>query len=99
MYSVEQSSTFRAWLNDLRDGLARVRITAKIIMAREGNLGDCESVGDGVHEMRVHVGPGYRLYFVHRGQRMIFLLLGGNKSSQSRDIKRAKAMAAEIEKE
>lgn len=99
MYSVEQSSTFRAWLNDLRDGLARVRITAKIIMAREGNLGDCESVGDGVHEMRVHVGPGYRLYFAHRGQRMIFLLLGGNKSSQSRDIKRAKAMAAEIEKE
>jgi len=68
-------------------------------MAKEGNLGDCEPVGDGVHEMRVHVGPGYRLYFVYRGNRVIFLLLGGNKSSQSRDIKRAKAMADEIDKE
>lgn len=99
MYSVEQSKTFKAWLNDLRDGVARVRITARIVMAKEGHLGDCEPVGDGVHEMRVHVGPGYRLYFVHRGERIIFLLLGGNKSSQSRDIKRAKAMAEEIDKE
>lgn len=99
MYSVEQSKTFRAWLNDLRDGLARVRITARIVMAKEGNLGDCEPVGDGVHEMRVHVGPGYRLYFVHRGQRMIFLLMGGDKASQRRDIKRAKEMAEALDKE
>jgi len=99
MYSIEQSKTFKSWLNDLRDGMARVRITARIVMAKEGNLGDCGPVGDGVHEMRVHVGPGYRLYFVHRGERIIFLLLGGNKSSQSRDIKRAKAMAEEIDKE
>ena len=68
-------------------------------MAKEGNLGDCEPVGDGVHEMRVHVGPGYRLYFTQRGQRVIFLLMGGDKSTQSRDIKRAKAMAEEIDKE
>ena len=99
MYSVEQSKTFRTWLNDLRDGLARVRITARIVMAKEGSLGDCEPVGGGVHEMRVHVGPGYRLYFVHRGQRMIFLLMGGDKASQRRDIKRAKAMAEELDKE
>lgn len=76
-----------------------MRITARIVMAKEGNLGDCEPVGDGVHEMRVHVGAGYRIYFVHRGQRIIFLLMGGDKSSQSRDIKRAKVMAAEIDKE
>ena len=99
MYLVAQSKTFKAWLNDLRDGMARVRITARIVMAKEGNLGDCEPVGDGVHEMRVHVGPGYRLYFVRRGERIIFLLLGGDKSSQSRDIKRAKAMAEEVNKE
>ena len=68
-------------------------------MAKEGNLGDCEPVEDGVYEMRVHVGPGYRLYFMHRGQRMIFLLMGGDKASQRRDIKRAKAMAEELDKE
>jgi putative addiction module killer protein len=58
MYSVEQSKTFKAWLGDLRDGVARVRIAARIVMAKEGRLGDCEPVGGGVHEMRVHVGPG-----------------------------------------
>jgi len=68
-------------------------------MAKEGNLGDCEPVGDGMHEMRVHVGPGYRLYFTQRGQRVIFLLMGGNKTTQSRDIKRAKAMAEAMDKE
>lgn len=99
IYSVEQSETFNAWLQDLRDGVARVRITARITMAKNGNLGDVESVGDGVHEMRVHVGPGYRLYFTQREEKIIFLLLGGNKSSQKRDIKRAKAMAKEIDME
>jgi len=99
MYSVEQSETFSTWLHGLRDAMARIRVTARISVAKEGNLGDCESVGDGVHEMRVHVGPGYRLYFRHSGQRVIFLLLSGDKSSQSRDIKRAKAMAKEINEE
>lgn len=99
MYSVEQSETFSAWLHGLRDAMARVRITARIVMAKEGNLGDCSHVGDGVHEMRVHIGPGYRLYFMHRGQQIIFLLLGGDKSSQRRDIKAAKVMAREIDEE
>ena len=99
MYTVEQSGTFKAWLNDLRDAMGRLRITARLSMATEGNLGDCEPVGDGVHEMRVHVGPGYRLYFVHRGNRIIFLLMGGSKGTQRRDIKRAKEMAAALEKE
>ena len=99
IYSVKQSARFKTWLNGLRDAMARVRIVARLAMAGEGNLGDCESVGDGVHEMRVHVGPGYRVYFVHRGQRVIFLLHGGDKSTQSKDIKRAKAMAKEIDEE
>jgi putative addiction module killer protein len=83
MYTVEQSETFSAWLNGLRDAMARVRITARIVMAKEGNLGDCEPVGDGIHEMRVHVGPGYRLYFTQRGHRVIFLLLGGDRPRTS----------------
>lgn len=99
MYTVEQSGTFKAWLNDLRDAMGRLRITARLSMATEGNLGDCEPVGDGVHEMRVHVGPGYRLYFVHRGNRIIFLLMGGIKDTQRRDIKRAKEMAEALDKE
>lgn len=99
MYDVEQSSTFKAWHDDLRDAVGRLRIAARLSMAKEGNLGDCEPVGDGVHEMRVHCGPGYRLYFVHRGNRIIFLLMGGNKGSQRRDIKQAKAMAEALDKE
>lgn len=99
MYVVEQSDTFKAWLNDLRDAIGRLRITARLTIAGEGNLGDSASVGDGVHEMRVHVGPGYRIYFVHRGNRIIFLLNGGDKSTQRRDIKRAKEMAAELDED
>jgi len=99
MYSIEQSGTFRAWLNDLRDPVARFRITARITMATKGNLSDCKPVGEGVHEMRVHVGPGYRLYFTQRGKHVIFLLMGGDKSTQRRDIKRAKAMAEDLDKE
>lgn len=99
MYVVEHSGTFKAWLNDLRDAIGRLRITARLTIAREGNLGDCAPVGDGVHEMRIHVGPGYRLYFVHRGNRIIFLLNGGDKSTQRRDIKRAKEMAAELDED
>lgn len=79
--------------------MARVRITARIVMAKEGNLGDCEPVGDGIHEMRVHVGPGYRPYFTQRGYRVIFLLVGGDKSTQVKDIKRAKAMAKEMDED
>lgn len=99
MYVVEQSDTFKAWLNDLRDAIGRLRITARLTIAKEGNLGDCTPVGDGVHEMRVHVGPGYRLYFVHRGNRIIFLLYGGDKSTQRRDIRRAKEMAAALDED
>ena len=99
MYTLEQSGTFKAWLNDLRDVTGRLRITARLSMAAEGHLGDCAPVGDGVHELRVHVGPGYRLYFVYRGNRIIFLLTGGSKGTQRRDIKRAKEMAEDLDKE
>lgn len=97
MYTIIRSSDFDTWLSNLRDNIGKARILARINAAERGNLGDCEPVGDGIHEMRVHVGPGYRLYFTQRGPLMIFLLLGGDKSTQRRDIKRAKAIAQLIE--
>ena len=92
IYTVLRSSDFDAWLSALNDHTGKARILSRIDSAERGNLGDCASVGDGVHEMRVHVGPGYRVYFTIRGRLMIFLLLGGDKSTQKKDIRRAKAI-------
>ena len=75
------------------------RIVHRIRSAEHGNFGDCEPVGDGVSEMRIHFGPGYRVYFTRRGEVIYLLLLGGDKSSQKRDIKRAIEMARALDKE
>ncbi|MEQ1931616.1 MAG: type II toxin-antitoxin system RelE/ParE family toxin [Parvularculaceae bacterium] len=92
---VLQSEVFSLWLRGLRDTKARVRILARLRRMELGNPGDVKSVGDGVYEMRIDYGPGYRLYFVRRGRDLIVLLAGGDKSSQDRDIARAKALAEE----
>jgi len=97
MYTINRSSHFDTWLANLRDNIAKARIIARIKSAELGNLGDCEPVGEGVHEMRVHIGAGYRIYFTKRERTIIFLLSGGNKSTQKRDIKQAKAIAKLIE--
>jgi putative addiction module killer protein len=94
-----RSDEFDAWLSSLKDKVGRARIIHRIRSAEHGNFGDCEQVGEGVSEMRVHFGPGYRVYFTRRGDVVYLLLLGGNKSSQKRDIKRAIEMARAIEKE
>ncbi|GAB4061601.1 type II toxin-antitoxin system RelE/ParE family toxin [Uliginosibacterium sediminicola] len=94
-----RSDEFNAWLSSLKDKVGRARIIHRIRSAEHGNFGDCESVGQGVSEMRVHFGPGYRVYFTRRGDVVYLLLLGGNKSSQQRDIKRAIEMAKAIEKD
>ena len=91
------SSRFDAWLRDLADQRARARILAS--RARLGNFGDCEPVGEGVSEMRIDFGPGYRIYFVRQGTITYLLLLGGDKSTQDRDIELAKAMARELKEE
>ena len=83
---------FDAWLSDLRDPIAKARIAIRIRSAEQGNFGDCEPVGEGISEMRVHVGQGYRVYFSRRGDVIYLLLCGGDKSSQKQDIKRAKAL-------
>ncbi len=88
-----------AWLVGMKDNLARARIVHRIRSAEHGNFGDCEPVGEGVSERRIHVGPGYRVYYARRGTAIQLLLLGGDKSSQKRDIKRAIEMARALDKE
>lgn len=93
MTEVLQSDEFAAWLSGLRDIKARVRIISRISRMESGNLGDCEPVGEGLSEARIHYGPGYRLYFMQRGKAIIVLLCGGDKRSQEKDIKKAKQIA------
>ena len=98
VYQLRRTDVFDDWLLDLRDVRAKARILARLESARLGNLGDVRSVGDGVSEMRVDVGAGYRAYFTRRQRVVIILLCGGDKSGQARDIARAKQMVQEIER-
>ncbi|MEO8927011.1 MAG: type II toxin-antitoxin system RelE/ParE family toxin [Caulobacteraceae bacterium] len=97
MIEIRQTVIFERWLRDLRDVRAKARIHARIRRASLGGMGDVRPVGEGVGEMRIDHGPGYRLYFVRRGDALLFLLSGGDKSSQDRDIKRAKQIAKELD--
>ncbi|MBT9539131.1 type II toxin-antitoxin system RelE/ParE family toxin [Thiobacillus sp.] len=94
-----RSEEFGAWLAALKDKVGRARIIHRIRSAEHGNFGDCEPIGEGVSEMLIHAGPGYRLYYTRRGEVIYLLLLGGDKSSQKRDIKRAMEMARTLNKE
>jgi putative addiction module killer protein len=82
-------SPFEDWISDLKDKSAKAKIFTRIDRIRFGNFGDCKSVGGGVFELRIHIGPGYRIYFGVVGAEVVLLLLGGDKSSQSRDIQTA----------
>ncbi len=81
---------FKAWLEGLKDVMGRAKIRVRLDRARLGNLGDTKPVGEGVQEMRVDYGPGYRVYFAIEGSRILLLLLGGEKSTQQRDIAAAR---------
>lgn len=96
MFVVRQTEEFIAWLDALKDMRAQVRIAARLRQAEAGNLGDWQPVEGEISEMRVHYGPGFRLYFVRRGRVLVVLLNGGDKSSQRRDIKRAISLASQI---
>jgi len=96
MIEVRQTETFRAWLDGLRDDNARVRIGIRIQRLERGNPGDVKPVGNGVSEMRIYYGRGYRMYFVQRGKTVVILLCGGDKRSQARDIVRAIEMAQKV---
>jgi putative addiction module killer protein len=93
---VRQTADFAAWLASLRDSVARARIAQRLLRVEHGNLGDVQPVGEGVSELRVHYGPGYRLYAVRRGAALVFMLCGGDKSTQAKDIERAKSLAKEV---
>lgn len=96
MYSILETEAFADWVDGLRDMPTRIRLRRRINKAKLGNLGDVKSVGDGVWEMREFFGPGWRMYYIQRGDVLIVMLGGGDKSSQERDIAAAKAMAKEI---
>lgn len=97
MYTIKQTEAFSAWLLGLRDLKTRQRLATRLRKASLGNLGDVKPVGDGVFEMREQFGPGWRMYYVIRGEVIIVMLGGGNKSSQSEDISRAIRLAAQLE--
>jgi len=82
---------FREWLRSLKDIQARARIRVRINRLRQGNFGDCRSVGEGVSELRIPADPGYRVYFAKVGQTIVLLLCGGDKRTQAKDISKAKA--------
>ena len=96
MPAIFTTPVFDRWFGRLRDRRAAARIQARIDRAQSGNLGDCKPVGDGVSEMRIDYGPGYRVYFLQRGTEVVILLVGGGKSTQAKDIERAKELAQEV---
>ena len=96
MKTIHTTETFDTWFASLTDKQAARRIQVRIDRAEDGNFGDCEPVGEGVSEMRIHYGPGYRVYFVQRGLEIVILLAGGDKSTQTKDIKSALKIARQL---
>ena len=96
MYTVVETDVFQQWMGSLRDMPTRIRLRRRLGKAMRGTLGDVKAVGDGVWEMREFFGPGWRMYYVQRGDVLIVMLGGGDKSSQQQDIAAAQAMAKEI---
>ena len=97
MFEIRKTDVFAKWLDNLKDIRAKARILVRIDRMQTGNLGDIRPVGDGVCELRIFYGPGYRIYFVQRGKDVVILLNGGDKSSQGKDITRARMLAKELE--
>lgn len=95
MIELKQTETYERWEVRLRDKRARTLIAARLMRLAAGLPGDVEPVGEGVSELRIHYGPGYRVYFQRRGNLLVVLLCGGDKSTQSRDIATAKKLAKE----
>lgn len=96
MIEIRQTAVFTKWIAGLADRQARMAIAKRIDRLAFGHAGDARSIGDGVSELRIHLGPGYRVYFARRGDTIIILLCGGDKGSQGRDIARARMLADEF---
>lgn len=98
MVRVVESAAFKAWAKGLTDPKALAKVRARIERLKCGNPGDVAPVGEGVSELRIHYGPGYRVYYLRSGKTMYLLLCGGDKSTQQADIARSKAMAADLQR-
>ena len=96
MIEVRRTERFSQWMRDLRDSKARARIQTRIDRWQLGLCGDVIPVGEGISEMRIDYGPGYRVYFIQRGKQLVILLAGGDKRTQDRDIKTAQALARDL---
>ena len=96
MLEVRQTAAYATWFSTLRDRTAKARVNIRIRRLSLGNAGDVKPVGEGVSELRVNCGPGYRVYFVQKGNEYVVLLAGGDKSSQDRDIREAKVLARDL---
>lgn len=94
---IRQTTTYEKWFEALKDRNARMRINIRIRRLASGNPGDVKPVGNGISEIRINYGPGYRVYLIQKGNRLIILLCGGDKSTQSRDIKKAQELTEHLE--
>ena len=97
MYTIKTLAEFTDWLDGLKDTVTRIRLSRRLDKARRGQLGDVKAVGGGVFEMREHFGPGWRMYYAERGEILIVMLGGGDKSTQPADIAKALKLAATLE--
>ncbi len=97
MFEVRQTELFAKWLSRISDPRAVQRIAQRIVRLQSGLFGDVKPIGQGISELRIDYGPGYRIYFVQRGRALIILLCAGDKQTQTRDIKKAKTLAADLE--
>lgn len=94
--TILKTSKFTKWIQELKDLKGKARIQARIDKLEFGHFGDCESIGSGVFELRIHFGPGYRVYLMKKGQELVILLAGGDKGSQAKDIKQAINLSNEL---
>ena len=99
MYLIKQTELFSKWLYKLKDIQGKVSILRRVDRMKKGNFGDFKSIGDGIYELRFTIGPGYRVYYTQKGDEIIILLVGGDKSTQSKDIEKAKELLKEFDNE
>ncbi len=97
MYTIYTTDVFEDWFDRLKDKQAKVRIQARIDLVEEGHFGDAKPVGEGVCELRFFFGPGHRIYYCQKGFEIVLLLVGGDKSTQDKDIKLAQQLAKQLE--
>ena len=92
MIVVKRTKVYNRWFNKLKDLRARSKLNSRLYQIKNGNIGDFKSVSDGIFEIRIHYGPGYRIYYMREGEEVIILLVGGDKSTQQKDIEKAKEL-------